>query len=80
MMSSMSDQATDAGPTPASRMGRAISRGVVVGIPLAIVGIAFAVYLITDLSLVDSFATAWLPGVLFGGFAGGFAGVAMTME
>jgi hypothetical protein len=30
--------------------------------------------------LVDSFATALLPGILLGGFAGGFAGVAATME
>ena len=51
-----------------------------IGVPLAIVGLTFAVWLITALDLGDSFATALLPGVLTGGFAGGFAGMAMTMD
>lgn len=79
-MAVMSEQVAENGMTPAARMGKAIVRGVVVGVPVSILGIAFAVFLITDLSLADSFATAWLPGVLFGGFAGGFAGVAATMD
>jgi ABC-type Mn2+/Zn2+ transport system permease subunit len=76
----MSEQAADNGMTPAARMGRAIIRGVVVGVPLSIVGIALAVWLMTDLDIGDAIATALLPGVLFGGFAGGFAGVAATMD
>lgn len=61
-------------------MGKAIARGVIIGVPASIVLIAVAVWLITDLDILDSFATAWLPGVLFGGFAGGFAGMAATMD
>lgn len=76
----MSEQAAENGMTPAARMGRAIIRGVVIGVPLSIVGIALAVWLIADLDIGDAFATALLPGVLFGGFAGGFAGVAATMD
>lgn len=63
-----------------TRMGKAVIRGVTVGIPAAIVFLTFAVWLITDQDLGNSFATALLPGVLLGGFAGGFAGVALTME
>lgn len=61
-------------------MGHAILRGVMLGMPAGVVGLTLAVLLITDISLMDSFATAILPGVLFGTFAGGFAGMAMTME
>ena len=61
-------------------MGRAILRGLVVGFPAALIGLTLAVWLITDLDLADSFATALLPGILLGGFAGGFAGLAMTMD
>jgi hypothetical protein len=63
-----------------ARMGKAVARGVLVGFPLALVGLTIAVWLITDLDLVDSFVTALLPGVLLGGFAGGFVGVATTMD
>jgi hypothetical protein len=84
MMTAMSehaaDHAADHEGTPAARMGKAIVRGVAVGFPAAIVGLTLAVWLITDLDLFDSFATALLPGVLLGGFGGGFAGMAMTME
>lgn len=63
-----------------SQMGKAIVRGLVVGFPAALIGLTLAVWLITDLDLGDSFATALLPGILLGGFAGGFAGLAMTMD
>jgi hypothetical protein len=63
-----------------SVMGRAVLRGVAIGLPTAIVALTFVVWAITDLDLGDSFATALLPGVLLGGFAGGFAGVAMSMD
>jgi hypothetical protein len=62
------------------RMGKAVARGVLVGFPVALIGLTIAIWLITDLDLVDSFATALLPGVLLGGFAGGFVGVATTMD
>lgn len=62
------------------RMGKAILRGVMVGLPIGIIGLTLVVFLITDNDLVNSFATAILPGVLLGVFGGGFAGMAMTME
>lgn len=63
-----------------ARMGKAILRGVAVGFPAAVAFLTVAVYLITDLDLGDSFATALLPGILLGGFGGGFVGVASTMD
>ena len=80
MMVEMSGQPADTEITPAARMGKAIVRGVTIGFPTAIVGLTLVVWLITDLDIGDSFATALLPGVLLGGFAGGFAGMAMTMD
>jgi hypothetical protein len=79
MMTTMSEHAAEKEISQA-RMARMIVRGVVIGVPLAIVGLTFAVWLITDLDFGNSFATALLPGVLTGGFAGGFAGMAMTMD
>lgn len=61
-------------------MRRAIVRGISIGIPLSIVGLTLAVWLITDLDLMDSFVAAVLPGAGLGGFAGGFAGIATSME
>jgi hypothetical protein len=66
--------------TDDSRMGKAVIRGIVMGIPTAIVALALVVWAITDLDLGDSITTALLPGVLLGAFAGGFAGMAMTMD
>lgn len=63
-----------------ARMGHAIVRGVLFGIPLVLGGLTLAVWLITDNDIFDSFATAILPGILLGTFGGGFAGMAMTME
>ena len=80
MMVLMSEQTAETDITPAARMGKAIVRGVTIGLPTAIVGLTVTVWLITDLDLGNSFATALLPGVLLGGFAGGFAGMAMTMD
>lgn len=65
--------------TPAAIMGRAIVRGVIIGLPTAIVVLTIGVWLITDNGLGTSFATAILPGVLLGVFGGGFAGMASTM-
>ncbi len=61
-------------------MGKAILLGVAVGFPAAILFLTAVVFLITDLDLGDSFATALLPGILLGGFGGGFFGVASTMD
>jgi len=76
----MADHADDNQASQDARMGKAVLRGIAVGFPLCLVGLTLAVWLITELDLVDSFATALLPGILLGGFAGGFAGVARTMD
>jgi uncharacterized membrane protein YbhN (UPF0104 family) len=65
---------------PDGRMGRAIVRGILIGIPVVLIGITLMVWLITDNDIFDSMATAILPGILLGTFGGGFAGMAMTME
>ncbi len=80
MMTTMSEQTAENEITPAARMGKAISKGAVIALPLAIVFLTISVWLITDLDLGDSFVTALLPGVLLGGFAGGFTGLALTMD
>ena len=74
------DEANGSEITHAARMGKAIVRGLAIGFPLSLIVLTLAVWLITDLDLGDSFATAVLPGVLLGGFGGGFAGVAATMD
>ena len=76
----MSEYSEEADIARGARMGKAIVRGVAIGFPVCIVGIALAVWLITDLDLKDAFVTALLPGVLLGGFGGGFVGVAATMD
>ncbi len=63
-----------------ARMGKAIIKGIAIGFPAAVLFLTAAIFLITDLDLADSFATALLPGVLLGGFGGGFVGVAVTMD
>jgi hypothetical protein len=79
-MSPMAEHAEEADVTQSARMGRAVAKGVVIGFPVCVIGLTLGIWLITDLDLVDSFAAALLPGILLGGFAGGFAGVAATME
>ena len=61
-------------------MGSAIVKGVLIGVPVVLVGLTLGIFLITDNDLADSFATAILPGILLGVFGGGFAGMALTME
>lgn len=65
--------------TPAARMGAAIIKGILIGIPTTLVGLSVGIWLITDLDPFDAIATALLPGVLLGAFGGGFAGMAATM-
>jgi hypothetical protein len=61
------------------RAGKAITRGVAIGLPVGIVGLTLAVWLITNLDIYDSFATAIMPGVLLGAFSGGFVGMTASM-
>ncbi|HEY5891508.1 MAG TPA: hypothetical protein VIW94_12530 [Acidimicrobiia bacterium] len=77
----MSDtESTGAEATSASRMGSAIIRGILIGLPIALIGLTAVIYFITDNTLAVSAATAALPGVLLGTFGGGFAGMASTMD
>jgi hypothetical protein len=71
---------SEAEVSPAARMGKAIIRGILIGLPVALVGLTVAILLITDNSLAVSIETAALPGVLLGTFGGGFAGMASTMD
>jgi hypothetical protein len=61
-------------------MGKAIMRGILFGLPIALVGLTVAIWLITDQDLAVSAVTAILPGVLLGVFGGGFVGMAITMR
>lgn len=62
------------------RFGASVARGILIGLPLGLILMIGAVWLITDLDLGDSISAGLLPGVLFGVFAGGFAGVAAAMD
>lgn len=61
-------------------MGPAIVRGVLIGIPLMLVGLTIGIWAITDIGFFESLTTALLPGILLGAFGGGFAGMAITMR
>ncbi len=61
-------------------MGKAIIRGILIGLPLTFVVLTLGIYLITNNDIFDSMATAILPAILLGTFGGGFAGMALTME
>lgn len=63
-----------------TRLGKAILRGIVIGVPVVLVALTVGVWLITDNDLGDSLATALLPGVLLGAFGGGFAGMASALD
>jgi hypothetical protein len=71
---------TDHEVTERDPMGPAIIRGIVLGIPVVLVGLSIGIWLITDLDIFESMTTALLPGILLGAFGGGFAGMAATMK
>ncbi len=60
--------------------GVAIMKGAIVGLPLMVVFITVAVWLMTDQSWETSIATSLLPGVLFGVFGGGFLGMLRALD
>lgn len=62
------------------RMMRAVIKGVLIGLPVVLVGMTLALWVFTDRDLGAAAATSILPGVLTGVFFGGFAGMARTME
>lgn len=55
--------------------GMAILKGSVVGLPLMLVFMTVAVWLVTGQDWQTSIVTAILPGVLLGVFGGGFVGM-----
>jgi hypothetical protein len=79
-MIGMAEHSDEADVARDARMGKAILKGVAVGFPVCMIGLTAAIWLITDLSIVESFFTAFIPRILLGGFAGGFAGIATTMD
>ena len=58
----------------------AVAKGALWGLPLMVVFMCAAVWLITDESVGTSIATGLLPGVLLGVFGGGFIGVLGAMK
>lgn len=60
--------------------GKAVMKGALIGLPLMVVFMIAAVWLVTDQSLETSIATGLLPGVLFGVFGGGFVGMIGAMD
>lgn len=63
-----------------ARMGKAIVRGIVVATPIAFIGLTISISLIGDVSLARGAAAAFLPGLLMGGFFGGFYGLVRNMD
>lgn len=63
-----------------SAFGKAIAKGVLIGLPTVLVFLTVVIWLVTDNDLADSFATAVLPGVLLGVFGGGFVGVVAASD
>lgn len=80
MISPMGEHGEDREAERSSKMGRAITRGIIFAMPVCVVGLTLAIWLLTDQGLMDSFVTAILPGTALGGFAGGFAGLAASMD
>lgn len=70
---------TDREAETTALMGKAIIKGIIIGLPIALIGLTITIYMITDNSWAVSAATALLPGILLGTFGGGFAGMAATM-
>jgi hypothetical protein len=63
-----------------AKMGNAITRGILIGIPVVLALLTIGIWLMTENDIGDSLATALLPGTLLGAFGGGFAGMATAMD
>jgi hypothetical protein len=61
------------------RFGSMVMKGVLIGLPIAYVGLVLGLWLLTDRNLVQSLETAILPGLLIGVFFGGFSGMASAL-
>lgn len=62
-----------------STMGAVVVKSILLGLPVGLLLMIGVFWLLTDLDLPDAVGAGLLPGILFGAFAGGFAGVAMAM-
>ena len=60
--------------------GKAVGKGALIGLPVTVVLITLAVFLMTDQALTDAIATSLLPGTLMGVFGGGFIGTVSAMK
>lgn len=76
----MMEQDEEHGEHEDLRLAKAVGKGVVMGIPIALIALTAAILAITRNDLADSFATAILPGTLLGVFFGGFVGMVKTMD
>ncbi len=60
--------------------GKAVAKGALIGLPVMLVFITTAVWLITDKPLGESITASLLAGILMGVFGGGFLGVLTAMR
>lgn len=67
------------GDDPGPRMAKAVVKGVLVALPVALVSLT-AIMTWVEGDLADGFATAALPAILIGVFFGGFVGITRTMD
>ncbi len=71
---------TEHDSTQDSNMGASITRGILAGIPAGMILMTLTFWLTSDLDLINAVGAALLPGISFGVFAGGFAGMAIAMS
>lgn len=57
------------------RFGRSVALGIGIGLPISLVLVTLAVWLVLDVSFGKAVAIAVWPAVLTGVFGGGFVGV-----
>ena len=78
-MSDVQDETTEDEGDDAS-FGAEVGKWIGIGLPVGIVFMVGAVWLIEGSSFSQAVTTAILPGVLFGVFAGGFIGTVRGMR
>ncbi|MDH3262068.1 MAG: hypothetical protein OEM81_14925 [Acidimicrobiia bacterium] len=57
------------------KFGRSVARGAALGIPIALIVITLAVWLLLDVGIGEALLISAWPALLTGGFGGGFVGV-----
>jgi hypothetical protein len=63
-----------------ARLGRAVARGILFGLPIAYVLLVLGLWLLFDRDLTTALQTSALPGLLLGVFFGGFFGVTRATD